>query len=86
MSANINLRVTDDLIMEHLKQEAKANHISVNTLILQLLRRGLGLVHERHKPIYHELDKYAGTWDKKEADKFLNSLSDFEKIDEALWS
>ena len=86
MTANINLRVTDDLIMERLKQEAKANHTSVNTLILKLLRCGLGLAHERKKPSYHELDKYAGTWSKKEADEFLNTITDFEKIDKELWS
>lgn len=37
------------------------------------------------KTTYHDLDKLVGTWSEQEAEQFMKSIEDFEKIDEDLW-
>jgi hypothetical protein len=86
MTSNIHLRCVDQKMMIRLKQEAKNRNMSVNKLILVLLKGTLGLSHEQTKIVHHDLDKFAGTWSKQEAKKFLKSIEYFEKIDEDLWS
>jgi hypothetical protein len=85
MLSNIHLRGIDSTLMALLKQEALNREISVNTLVLTLLKRGLGLSTDRHLPIYHDLDHLAGTWNKQKANLFLKKIADFEKIDKDLW-
>jgi hypothetical protein len=84
-SANFNLRSIPPEVMRKLKMDAKKYGISMNMLILKLIENGIGYSHELKKPIYHDLDKLAGTWSAKEADAFAKNIKDFEKIDEDLW-
>lgn len=86
MTSNIHLRNVDQLMMQRLKQEAKARNLSVNQLILILLKKDLGLSHKQIKFVHHDLDKFAGTWSKQEAKEFLKHIEDFEKIDEDIWA
>jgi hypothetical protein len=85
MTSNIHLRTVSKVMMLRLKQEAAARNISVNQLILLLLGAGLGLSNKPSKIVHHDLDKLAGTWNKKEAEQFRKSIKDFEKIDQELW-
>lgn len=86
MTSNIHLRCVDKQMMARLKQEAKTRDISVNQLILILLRTDLGLSNKQIKIVHHDLDHLAGTWSKQEAKRFNKSIEDFEKIDEDIWS
>ena len=85
MSLNIHIRGIDKQLMMHLKREAAKNDVSMNALILSLLKKSFGLSKERYQPTYHDLDKLAGTWSEKEAEEFLKNISDFKQIDEDLW-
>lgn len=85
MASNIHLRCVDQLMMVRLKQEAKTRNMSVNQLILFLLKNDLGLSNKQTKIVHHDLDKFAGTWSKQEAKQFLEVTEDFEKIDEDIW-
>lgn len=85
MSFNIHLRNVNSNLMNKLKSEATKQDLSMNTLILNLLNRGLGLRSKLSLPSYHDLDKLAGTWDKQQAKTFLKQIADFEQIDEELW-
>lgn len=83
---NVSLRGVDEKTAKRLKAEARRRGISVNALILQLVRQGVGL--EKPEPprgAYDDLDALAGTWNEEETSAFLRSLSDFEQVDEALW-
>lgn len=71
--------------MEKLKQMAETQNTSVNFLILKLIEKGIGFSHEMTRPVYHDLDKLAGTWSPKEAQEFQKNTKDFEKIDQDLW-
>jgi hypothetical protein len=82
----ISLRGIDDETAARLKEQARKENLSVNALILRLIRRGIGLApgsprHQRHQ----ELDALAGTWSRDEAAQFLESIRDFEAVDEDLW-
>ncbi len=82
---NIHLRNVDNQLIKNLKQEASKQDVSMNTLILSLLRRGVGLSRERPITTYHDLDKLAGTWSNQQAKEFLNEMSHFEHIEKDLW-
>lgn len=82
---SIHVRKIDEDLFKKLKNEALKQEVSVNTLILSLLRYGLGLSVQRKLPLYTDLDKFIGTWDDKELKEFKKNISDFEKIDEDLW-
>ena len=82
---NIHLRNIDSQLIKLLKLEASRNEVSMNTLILILLRRSVGLSRERITPVYHDLDKLAGTWSKQQTKEFLDNTSPFEQIDKELW-
>jgi len=82
----ISLRGIDDEVAHRLKDEAQRQGTSVNSLILQLVRKGVGLqATVPRRPVYHDLDSLAGTWNAEEASAFLDSISDFEQVDPGLW-
>ncbi len=82
----ISLRGVNDEVAKKLKEEAEQRGTSVNTLILQLIRAGIGLkapAVRRHE--YHDLDPLAGTWAEEDAAEFMRAVSDFERVDKELW-
>ncbi len=82
----ISLRGIDEETAAKLKEEALRKNLSVNALILQLIQRGIGLkVPSGRRPVFHDLDALAGTWTEEEAAEFLESIRDFEEVDEELW-
>lgn len=83
---NISLRGIDAQTAARLKEQAQQLGISVNTLILQLLRRGIGLEPKlARRAVYHDLDALAGTWSAKEYAAFKKVTADFEQVDKDLW-
>ena len=82
---NMHLRNIDNQLINKLKLEASRQEVSMNSLIIGLLRRGVGLSRERPITVYHDLDKLAGTWSKQQAKEFLNEISHFEHIEKDLW-
>lgn len=82
----ISLRGVDEEIARKLKAEAAQRGTSVNALILQLIRAGIGIkapATKRHE--YHDLDQLAGTWTEEDAAEFARTVSDFEQVDKELW-
>lgn len=82
---NFNLRGISPQVMAALKKEAEKQDTSVNLLILKLVEKGIGYSHAVKRPVYHDLDKFAGTWTAKDAKDFEKNSKDFEKIDKDLW-
>lgn len=84
--ANISLRGIDEDTAARLKEEAKRRRVSVNALILSLIRSGVEAGSRmRRRHLYHDLDALAGTWTAEEASEFLKAVADFEKVDQELW-
>jgi hypothetical protein len=82
---SIHVRKIDDDLMLQLKKAAISQKVSVNTVILSLLRYGLGLTKRRKLPVYGDLDQFIGTWNEDDLNEFKKNTADFEKIDEDLW-
>ena len=83
--SNLHLRGLDEPLINQLKQKAAHQGMSLNSLILNMLRQNLGLIAHHKIQIYHDLDSLAGTWAKDEAKTFMKNISPFEKIDADLW-
>jgi hypothetical protein len=84
-TSNFNLRNIAPDVMSLLKKEATKQKISVNSLILMIIERGLGIVHQTKKNVFHDLDYLAGTWSDSDKKAFDDSTKAFEKIDEEFW-
>lgn len=85
-TSNFNLRNIEPEVMSLLKKEATKQKISVNSLILIIVERGLGITGNQKRAVFHDLDYLAGTWSEQDKITFENQTKSFEKIDGELWS
>lgn len=85
-TSNFNLRNVAPEVMSLLKKEATNQKVSVNSLILQIIERNLGVAHQTKKTVFHDLDYLAGTWSDKDKKEFEANTKSFESIDKELWS
>ncbi|MBI4651780.1 antitoxin [Candidatus Desantisbacteria bacterium] len=81
--STITVRGIDNEVSKALKEKAKENRTSVNSIVLEVIKEALGLI--KRKTIYHDLDHLAGTWNEKDFKDFQNKITDFETIDENMW-
>lgn len=80
------LRGLDNELDATLKKESKKSKLSINQLILNILREKLGLSKERrHTQEYDDLDFLFGTWSEAEFVEFEATQAEFNKIDDELW-
>ena len=81
----ITVRGIDEELEKKLRAEAHNNGDSINSTLLKLIRRGLGL----DKPIpyqeFHDLDNLAGTWSETDEEEFAAVQAGFSTIDRDLW-
>ncbi len=81
----MTLRGVDERITAALKEKARKEGISVNALMLRVLKESLGIEKKRRGVVYDDLDHLAGTWSRKEAAEFERATAVFEKVDEEMW-
>jgi len=81
----MTLRGVDDTIAAVLKEKARQEETSVNTVMLRILRESLGIEKKKRTAVYNDLDHLAGTWSAEESDDFLRATAVFEKVDEDMW-
>jgi hypothetical protein len=82
---NITIRGIDPELEKSLRSSARENADSMNTTILKLLRKALGLDKPMPFPEYHDLDDLAGTWSKEDEEEFNRVQKELSEIDEELW-
>ncbi len=83
---SISIRGVDDQLAALLKQEALASNKSVNQLVLETLKKHVGL--EKKKLFtqqYHDIDYLFGKWSKDEFDKIQGKIDTERQIDKELW-
>ena len=84
--ANLSVRGVGEKSLQRIKQTAKRRGVSVNRLITDMLNSETGFAPAAKQfPIYHDLDKLAGTWKATEARLFEEITASFGQIDEGLW-
>ena len=81
----ITIRSDDKSLEQEIRELAHREGLSLNRAALKLLRRGAGLDGEPATGVGQRLAHLAGTWDDREADEMLESLSSFGGIDDELW-
>ncbi len=80
----MTLRGIDETIAEALKKKARKEDLSVNAVILKLLRESLWIEKKRNV-VYDDLDHLAGTWNAQDLAEFERATAVFEKVDEDMW-
>ena len=86
MSTNITIQNLDDTTSELISEEARRRGISVELLVVELIRKGMNTGAETSQlQSYHDLDSLAGTWSEEQEAEFLNAIADFEQVDKKLW-
>jgi plasmid stability protein len=83
--ATMTLRGIDERIAAALKEKARKEGVSVNALMLKVLKESLGIEKKKRGVVYDDLDHLAGTWNKKDASEFERAIAVFEKVDEDMW-
>ena len=81
----VTLRGLADGEADRLKSEARRRGLSLNALLLRLVREGAGLVARSRQGRHDDLDALAGTWSEEDAAAFAAAVADTEKIDAELW-
>ncbi len=83
----ITLRGIDPETSEKLKQAASRQGKSTNRLILEMIRKELGLDKEqKYSRKYSDLDDLFGRWSEEEFRKISDKISRERQIDPELWS
>jgi len=81
----VTLRGLDDSMIKAIKEKAKHEGTSVNTVLLTILKEDLGLKKKPRKVVHTDIDHLAGTWSDTEYAEFQKRIKDFETIDEGMW-
>ena len=82
--AQLTVRGVPDDIKQELEREARAEGLSVNRLLLDVLRLGLTRAQEV-KARRQALERFVGTWTKEEVAEFNERLAEMRQIDEEMW-
>lgn len=82
MSISIAIQDLDEPTASWILREAETRGLSVEAVVLELIRQGITSLQLR---TYDDLDSLAGTWTDQEADEFLDAIADLAQVDEKLW-
>lgn len=83
----LSIRGLDDKTAKTLRDHARRRGKSVNSQVVELIRKGLGLAGDAAmgRAVHTDLDHLAGTWSEKDAKEFARCTEAFEAVDEELW-
>ncbi len=81
----ITVRNLPPAVAKAVKEKARKEKLSLNKAIVRLLEEATGAEKGKKRVIHHDLDKFFGTWTKKEADTFDEALREQRQIDPEMW-
>lgn len=83
---SLSIRGVDEDLAALLKNAASLEHKSVNQLVLETLKKKVGLEKDkRFTHEWHELDSLFGRWSEEEFSEIQGKIQDERRIDEELW-
>ncbi len=83
---SITIRSLDEATAIWIDNRAQYLRTSPEKVVLNMIRKVIESGRNGMElPVYHDLDALAGTWTDRDADDFLRTVSDFDKVDENLW-
>ena len=81
----MTLRGIDERIAGALKERARKEDTSVNSVTLRILKESLGLEKKKRIMLYDDLDHLAGTWSEQDTAEFERATAVFETVDKNMW-
>jgi predicted CopG family antitoxin len=82
----ITIRDIDPDVAEKLKRTASEQNKSMNQLILEFIKKNLGLEKEKlYTRDYNDLDHLFGSWDKEEFCRIQGKIDEERQIDQDIW-
>lgn len=81
----ITLRISDPEMEQALRRKAKETGKSLNKVVLELLRGGIGLKRDKKKAPGASLAEFAGKWTEQDVREFEEAIRSCEQIDEEMW-
>ena len=81
----MTLRGIDETLSRYLKELARQEGISLNALVLRLVRSAAGIDKKTRTALHHDLDNLAGTWSAEDEAAFRSAVQPLESIDKELW-
>jgi hypothetical protein len=81
----ITLRNLPPAVAKAVRDKARREKLSLNKAVARLLEEATGGSTGQKKVVHHDLDKFFGTWTKREADAFDASLHDQRQIEPEMW-
>jgi hypothetical protein len=80
------IRGVEPEVAEKLKLMAEKKGKSINQIVLDFIKKNLGLSKEQtHTCQYNDLDNLFGSWSGEEFDKIQNKVNQSRQIDQELW-
>jgi len=81
----ITVRNLPPEVARAVKEKARKERLSLNKAILRLLEEAAGVGKGKRKVVYHDLDRFFGTWTREEADAFDEAMREHRQIDPEMW-
>ncbi len=78
----IALRGIDEVTYNTIKKVSQHVHLSMNRLILNIVKDNLGIEKKQQKKNF---DCFFGSWDEDSYQNFLKNIHSFSGIDKELW-
>lgn len=82
----MTLRGIDDTLAKCLKELASNEGVSLNTLVLRIIREATGTEKRKRTVLHHDLDSLAGTWSAEDEAEFNSAIQTLETVDSELWT
>jgi len=84
MSA-ITVRNLPPMVAKAIREKARKERLSLNKAVIRLLEEATGATPDKNKVAHHDLDRFFGTWTKKEADAFDQALREQRQVEPEMW-
>jgi len=82
----ITIRGVEPEVAEKLKMEAEKKGKSINQIVLDFIKKNLGLEKEKtHSREYNDLNDLWGTWSNDEFTSIHDKINQSRQIDQELW-
>jgi plasmid stability protein len=82
----MTLRGIDDTLAKSLKELARNEGVSLNALVLRIIREATGSEKRKRTILHHDLDCLAGTWSAEDEEAFRSVTTTLEAVDADLWA
>ena len=83
--SSITVRNLPPKVAKAIREKAKKERLSTNKAVIKLLEEATGASRASGRVLQHDLDRFFGTWTKKEADAFDEALREQRQIEPEMW-